>query len=455
MYRVIRYISIIFSVSLLTGCGLYRKYERPDTISTDNLFGDSVTVNDTVTLASQPWQEMFADSCLQILISSALENNTDIRSAQLRVEQSQAALSMAKLAYYPSVSFNPQGAISSFDGGRATKTYQIPISANWQLDIFGGLTNAKRQSAAQYEQSKDYAQAVRCNIIANVANTYYALLMLDKQLEIAEATEKSWKETLRVMNALKRAGESNEVGISQIEAVCKSVEIAVLDLKEKIKLTENGLCLLLGETPHKIERGSLDAQTIPSDIKIGIPLQLLSNRPDVRMAERGLESAFYATNQARAAFYPNISLSGNAGWSNSAGGLIVNPGKFLASVVGNLVQPIFANGKLRAQLKISKAEQERAALEFQQALLNAGSEVNDALTSLQTASDKTLLYENQIGHLEKAVHDTQLLMKYDHITYLDVLTAQQSLYEAQLNQTANRMSVLQAAVNLYIALGGG
>ena len=413
-----------------------------------------MAVDDTTNFGNVNWRELFTDPQLQALIEQGLQNNTDLRSAQLQIEEAEAALMSAKLAFLPSFALSPQGTISSFDGGKATKTYTLPVTASWELDIFGRLRNAKQQAKALYAQSKDYQQAVRTQLIAGIANVYYTLLMLDEQLAISQQTEEAWKETVASTRALMDAGLANEAATSQMEAAYYSVQTSILDLKEQINQVENSLALLLAETPRRYERGKLADQRLPEDVAVGVPMQMLSNRPDVRAAERSLEQAFYATNQARAAFYPSIVLSGSAGWTNSAGSMIVNPGKFLASAVGSLTQPLFNKGQIMAQYRIAKAQQEEASLSFQQALLNAGSEVNDALVACQTSKAKTLLFEKQIQSLEKALESTSLLMEHGTTTYLEELT-RQSLLSAQLSQTANRFTEIQSVINLYQALGGG
>ena len=442
------------ATALLSSCGIYTKYQPAET-TPDNLYGEEVAVDDTTNFGNVNWRELFTDPQLQALIEQGLQNNTDLRSAQLQIEEAEAALMSAKLAFLPSFALSPQGTISSFDGGKATKTYTLPVTASWELDIFGRLRNAKQQAKALYAQSKDYQQAVRTQLIAGIANVYYTLLMLDEQLAISQQTEEAWKETVASTRALMDAGLANEAATSQMEAAYYSVQTSILDLKEQINQVENSLALLLAETPRRYERGKLADQRLPEDVAVGVPMQMLSNRPDVRAAERSLEQAFYATNQARAAFYPSIVLSGSAGWTNSAGSMIVNPGKFLASAVGSLTQPLFNKGQIMAQYRIAKAQQEEASLSFQQALLNAGSEVNDALVACQTSKAKTLLFEKQIQSLQKALESTSLLMEHGTTTYLEVLTARQSLLSAQLSQTANRFTEIQSVINLYQALGGG
>ena len=450
-----RYIITAVATVLLSSCGIYNRY-TPVTDVPEDFYGNQVEVTDTIhNLGNMDWRNLFTDPYLQSLIQQGLENNTDYRAAQLRVEEAEATLLSAKLAFLPSFTLSPQGGVSSFDGAKATWTYSVPVTASWELDIFGRMRNAKKQSQALYAQSKDYQQAVRTQLIASIANTYYTLLMLDEQLSLSEQTAETWKETVASARALMDAGQYDEAGVSQMEATYYSIQTSVLDLKEQINQVENSLALLLAETPHRYERGKLSEQVMPEDFSVGIPLQLLANRPDVRMAEHALEAAFYATNQARSNFYPSITLSGSAGWTNEAGTMIVNPGKFLASAIGSLTQPLFNRGQNIANLKIAKAQQEEAELSFQQTLLSAGSEVNDALTAYQTSRDKADFYEKQIASLHRAEQSTALKMDYGNTTYLEVLTARQTLLSAELEQVANRFAELQSVVNLYQALGGG
>ena len=407
-----RYIITAVATVLLSSCGIYNRYTSVTDVPED-LYGNQVEVTDTIhNLGNMDWRNLFTDPYLQSLIQQGLEHNTDYRAAQLRVKEAEATLLSAKLAFLPSFAFSPQGGTSSFDGAKATWTYSVPVTASWELDIFGRMRNAKKQSQALYAQSEDYRQAVRTQLIASIANPYYTLLMLDEQLALSKQTAKSWEETVVSARALMNAGQYDEAGVSQMEATCYSVQASVLDLEEQINQAENSLALLLAETPRRYERGKLSEQAMPEDFSVGIPLQLLANRPDVRSAEHALEAAFYATNQARSNFYPSITLSGSAGWTNEAGSMIV-------------------------------------------ALLNAGTEVNDALTAYQTSRNKANLYEKQVEALRRAERSTSLLMEHGTHTYLEVLTARQTLLGAELEQVANRFAELQSRVNLYQALGGG
>ncbi|MDH6303615.1 multidrug efflux system outer membrane protein [Parabacteroides sp. PF5-5] len=447
-------IILISLATLLSSCGIYNSYRRPD-VQTDGLFGVAEQVSDTGNIANIHWRGFFTDPLLQDLIEKGLNNNTDLKVARLQVEQAEASLQSARLAFFPSLFLSPQGVLSSFDGGKTNKTYQVPVAASWELDVFGKLHNAKRRAKAAYEQSEVYQQAVQTQLISTIANLYYTLLMLDSQLEISEATAAKWKENVRTTKAMKEAGMMTEASVAQTEANSHSIDASLLTLRRQINEVENSLSILLGEMPQDIRRGSLDTQKLPEELTVGVPLELLSNRPDVKSAELTLVQMFYSTNEARAAFYPSITLSGTAGWTNEAGSMIINPGKFLWTAIGSLTQPLFNKGINISRLKTAKAQQEAAQLNFQQSLLNAGSEVNNALVQWQTARQRIEIDQKQIASLETAVKSTQLLMKHGSSTYLEVLTAQETLLQAQLTVIADQFDEIQGAINLYHALGGG
>lgn len=350
---------------------------------------------------------------------------------------------------------DPQGTLSSLDGSKTSKTYEVGASASWEIDIFGKLTNAKRSARAALEESDAYRQAVQTQLIATVADSYYTLLMLDEQERITSETVASWKDYVHSLYVLMQAGEADRATVSQAEASRASAEASLLSLQQQIAETENSLSSVLGEVSHRIQRGNLSNQRFPQRLSTGIPLELLSRRPDIRQVEAALKQAFYATNQARAAFYPSITLSGSAGWTNNGGAVVTNPGSWLLQAIGSLVQPIFNRGQNIANLKTAKAQQEEALLTFRQSLLDAGKEVNNALIQWQTARERIRLDEEQVKHLQTTVHDTELLMEYGTTNYLQVLTARQSLLSARLDCASDCYQEIQGVINLYHALGGG
>lgn len=450
-----RILILCSAAALLAGCHIYKPYSRPD-VQTDGLYGQDVPADDTSSIASLPWTELFTDVQLQPLIREGLANNTDLGIARLRVKEAEATLLSSRLAYLPSLSLNPQGQLSSYDGAKTDKTYHIAASAGWEVDLFGKLTNAKRGAKAALEQSEAYRQAVQTQLIATIANSYYNQLTLDRQLDISSRTAESWAEVLRTYEAKLQVGEATEAAVAQARASKLSVEASVLTLQKQIRAQENSLSILLGRVPGSIERTTLDGQRFPDTLAVGVPLQLLGRRPDVRQAEAALAQAFYNTNAARSAFYPSITLSGSAGWTNNNGAAIVNPGNWLLSAIGSLTQPLFNRGQNITNLRIAKARQEEALLSFRQSLLKAGSEVNDALMQWQTANSRLKIIAEQVASLHTAIDNTQQLMEFSNsASYLEVLTARQALLQAELTETNDRFDQIQGIINLYHSLGGG
>ena len=447
------------AAALFSSCGIYNSYKRPNDITVEGLYRDTVAVNDTLVsdttnMGNVSWREMFRDPKLQTLIEQGLAHNTDLQTAMLQVKQAQASLMTARLSFLPSFTLSPQGGITKMENTPSYRTWQAPINASWEADLFGNLLNTSRGAKASLLQSEAYEQAVRSQVIANIANLYYTLLMLDRQLEISEETQVKWNQTLTMMKSMMEAGMSNKAGVAQTEASCYAVAASIAEIRQTIRETENSLSTLLGMTPQHIDRGRLEDQVMPEEINAGVPLQLLSNRPDVRSAEMSLASAFYLTNKARSAFYPNISVTGTLGWTNGTTGTI-NPAEIIKNAIVSLTQPIFNRGALIANLKITKAQQEQARLNFQQTLLNAGAEVSNALYAYQTVGEKSQQRDMQVKALEDAVEATVGLMSVGETTYLDVITAQQSLLSAQLTQVQDDYDYLQSVINLYQALGGG
>ena len=453
-------IYMLCATALLSSCHIYKSYDRPEDILTAGLYRDTVAtgdtlVSDTANFGNLPWREVFTDPQLQTLIEQGLANNTDLQTAILKVEEAKNALMTSRLAYAPSLALSPQGTISSFDKSAATKTYSLPVTASWEIDLFGQLLNSKRNAQVTLKQTKAYRQAVQTQIIAGIANTYYTLLMLDRQMDISEQTADIMKRNVETMRAMKDAAMTNAAAVSQSETAYAQVLASLPAIRQSIRETENALCMLLRQAPQTIKRSTLEEQQLPSEFSVGIPLQLLSNRPDVKAAEMSLANTYYNTNSARAAFYPQITISGSAGWTNSAGNMIVNPGKLLASALGSLTQPLFYRGSNIARLKIAKAQQEEAKLAFQQSLLNAGSEVSNALFLYQTTAEKTSARKFQVESAEKGAEYTKELFKLGTSTYLEVLSAEQSLLSARLSQVSDSFDSMQAVVSLYRALGGG
>ena len=451
---------LVSAAALMSSCGIYNKYERPEVNATGLVRDvtsntDTLAVADTTSFGNLPWRSVFTDPQLQALIEQGLANNVDLLNAALNVKMVEAQLTAAKLAFVPSFTFSPQGTISSWDGSKATKTYSLPINASWSIDLFGNLLNQKRSAQMALLATKDYQLVVKTNLIANIANAYYTLLMLDKQLEIVDNMTQLTKDTWNMMKLQKELDNAKETSVQSAEANYYSVLAQAADLKRQIRETENSLSLLLGQQAQTIGRGKLENQSLPTEFSTGVGIQMLNNRPDVHYAEMTLAQCFYDTQAARSQFYPNITISGSGAFTNNGGGLITNPGKWLLQAIGSLVQPIFQNGRLVAQLKVAKAQQEQAYNTWQNAVLAAGSEVSNALVLYNSSDEKSKLEQKQIESLTKNVQYTKDLFSMGGSTYLEVITAQQSLLNAELAKVQDDFYKMQAVVNLYYALGGG
>ncbi len=450
-----RKILFVLLVSMtLAGCGIYSKYQRPNMDNVVNRLYSPAKEGDTISIAMLEWRELFTDERLQALIRAGLRNNTNLRIARLKVAEAEATLKASKQAYIPSVTFDADGSLTSYNAEKVTPSYTVGFTAGWEVDIFGRLTNAKRGAQAALEASEAYQQAVQTQLVATIADSYYTLLMLDEQLAISRRTLDNWEENIRALTALKRAGKTNEAAVLQAKANRLSIEGSALTLEKQIAQQQNSLCALIGVTPQELRRGTLSEQEFPMELKTGVPLQLLSRRPDVRQAEMNLAQAFYNTNAARSEFYPKVTLGGTLGWT-SAGAAIASPGSWLLRAIGDLMQPVFNRGLNKSRLRVAEARQEQALLLFRQSLLDAGVEVNNALIQWQTAQNRLDIDKKQIVNLRAAVWNTKLMMKHGLANYLEVLTAQQNLLQAELTEISDRYQEIQGVIQLYHALGGG
>ena len=428
-----------FAALLLSSCGLYNKYERPE-VDTKGLVRDTVSLTDTLAVADTasfgnlPWRSVFTDPQLQALIQQGLDNNPDLLNAALNVHMVSEALKVAKLAFLPSVALSPQGTLQSFDGAAATKSYSLPVTASWNVDLFGNLLSVKRSTQMQLIATKDYQTVVKCNIISGIANLYYTLLMLDRQVEIVTDMEGLTKETWEKMRFM----HDNRVGyrstaVQSAEAAYYQVQTQKIDLQRQIREIENSLSLLLGQPGQTIARGTFAGQYLPSEFATGVGIQMLTNRADVHSYEMALAQCFYDIETARSRFYPSITISGTAAFTNQNG--MVNPGKMLLQAVGSLVQPIFQHGQIVAGLKVAKDKYEQAFNDWQNSIYKAGNEVSNALSSYNAYADKVVLDGKRVAVLKQNVVDTKKLMESSsNTTYLEVITAQSNLLNAEKNR---------------------
>ena len=454
---------------VLTGCGLYNKYEAKNEAPTD-AFGATQDITEAsggASLAQMSWREFFTDPHLQQLIEQVLANNTDLNSARIAVEKCEASLKAAKLAYLPSLYFVPQGTLASYDKSAFSKTYNLPLQLSLDVDVFGSITNKKRAAKAVLLQAQLGEEATRSNLISAVAQQYYMLLLLDRQMDILTQTDSLWNASLETEKSLFENGKAYSTAVNQLEASYLSVKTQIVDNRRNIRAIENALCRLMGVTPQPIARShwlaAAEYHTTSADqrmfdnryLRLGVPAQMLEQRPDIRMANAAMEEAFYNTQAARAAFFPSITLTAQGGWTNSAGGMVIDPAKTFLTLVGQLTQPIFAQGKIKANYKISQLTEENLKKQYVQAVIDAGNEVNEAMADCQAARDKYDFYHRQVEVLHEAYIGTHELMDNGKASYLEVLTAQENFLSAQLSEASNMFDGALAIIALYIALGGG
>ena len=452
---------------LLSSCLATKSYKKPD-VETKNLYPFQQVQLDSTTLADMPWQEVFEDPQLRNLIDEALQNNLELQSAIQQIRVAEANFYEGKMSLLPSLtaganaSYNEPSDNSTNLGGTtgniaipASEQYGVSLSSSWELDVWGKLTSTKKASYAALLQAEATRRAVQTRLIAQVANAYYRLLALDKQLNITQQTVENRREDVQTIKTLKESGIVTGVSVQQSIANRYAAEVTVMELKQQITEQEHALSNLLGRAPGTIKRSSLVEQEPIDSLATGMPAQLLRNRPDIIAAEQSFRSAFELTNSARAQFYPSFRLTAEGGYQSLQTGDLFQPGSIFYNLIAGVTQPIFNKGQNKAQLKRSKAQQKQARLGLRSTVINASSEVSDALSQYQNAEQKLEYRRQQLEALQNAVDYSRELLQFGEANYTEVLTAQQNYLAAQLNNVEDRLQQLTAGVNLYRALGGG
>jgi multidrug efflux system outer membrane protein len=462
MRKVIQYIvSLTAVLLLLSSCGVYGKYTRPESLETEGLYRttDLASAPDTTALpmAQLRWDELFTDPYLQQLIDTALVRNADLRTAELTLEKARAGLMQAGLSFAPDLSFAPSASQSYVQdrGWSDENSYTLPLASSWQIDLNGQLLAGYRSAAAGRDLAEAGLQMAHAGVVASVANVYYTLGMLRTQLRSAETAVSLAERTVTTLEALHRTGMVTKAAVAQATARAAEVRSTYADLQRQYSETENSLALLLHMPPQSFGEVTLTDLQMPEDYSTGVPMDLLATRPDLLMAEAQLRSAFYATEAARGAFLPSLKLSANGSWVNMLGEVVVDPMKFVGNAVATLVQPLFTKGRNTAQLRIARANQESALIDYQQQVYAAGVEVSEALVALSTQEKILAERATQVEQLTEAVRATEMLMELQNVNYLEVLTAQQNLLSAELALAADRVKRNQAVISLYMAVGGG
>lgn len=459
-YNIAR-IGLLMAVgaAMLSSCHIYKNFDMPqDTALTKEYVQAKESTPDSTAYGNLTWQKVFTDPLLQDYINRALANNVNLENARLNVDVARANLLGAKLSYLPAVAINATGAGASYAGSgfKDSWNYTIPMAISWEIDVFGKILNNKRGAAAAVRMQQDYLQAAHSQIITGVATLYYTIATLNAQLSLSKETAEIWAKNVEIMKDYKEAGRVNQAAVVQSQAQYWSILASITDLETALTQANNSMSLLLNESPAVWEIPATATMQTPQILRDGIAMRELAMRPDVRAAEESLATAYYATNTARAAFYPGITITSNGGFTNLLGSFIKNPGDWFIQLAGSLTAPLFARGQNIARLKGAKAQQQQAMNNFEQTLLSAAAEVNNYCVALDKTASKTTYLKEQVKNLEEAVEATNLLLAYDgKTTYLEVLTAQSSLLNAQISLLSTELAREQALINLYQSLGGG
>ena len=446
-------------VTMLSSCHIYKKFDMPqDTAMTKEYVQAKESAPDSTAYGNLNWQSVFTDPLLQDYINRALTNNVNLENARLNVDVARANLLGAKLSYLPAVAINATGAGASYAGSgfSGSWNYTIPMAISWEIDVFGKILNNKRSASAAVRMQEDYLQAAHSQIITGVATCYYTIATLNAQLALSKETAEIWAKNVEIMKDYKEAGRVTQAAVVQSQAQYWSILASITDLETALTQANNSMSLLLNEAPATWEIPATARMEVPQILRDGIAMRELAMRPDVRAAEEGLATAYYATNSARAAFYPGITITSNGGFTNLLGSFIKNPGDWFIQLAGSLTAPLFSRGQNIARLKGAKAQQQQAMNNFEHTLLSAAAEVNNYCVALDKTASKTAYLTEQVKNLEEAVEATNLLLAYDgKTTYLEVLTAQSSLLNAQISLLSTELAREQALINLYQSLGGG
>lgn len=459
---------ITFSVTVLaavSSCMARKEYQRPDNVVDEKLYRTDMLPTDSTNIANVSWKEIFTDPVLQGHITKALENNLDIRIALQSISSAESYLKQSKAAYAPTLSIGPNYTFQTqsintqfgqiIGERRYVNQFDITASLGWEADIWGKLRAQEKAQLATYLGTVEAHKAVKTDLIASVASSYYQLLTYDAQKRIITETIKVREQNLETTKALKTAGTLTEVAVQQSEALVYNAKSLLIDIDTQIQLLENTMSLLMGEPSHTIERSSLENQNVPINLKLGYPVQLLSNRPDVKRAEYNLMNAFELTNSAKAQFYPTLKLTGSGGVQSVDIDHLFSVNSLFANVVAGLAQPLLNKRAIRTNYEVSLANQETAYLNFRKAILTAGKEVSDAIRVYSVQDQYIDLKQKELVNYKNSVNYSQELVNYGMANYLEVLNASVNSLNAELNIANAQYSKMKAGIELYQALGGG
>lgn len=467
---------------LVQGCKVGQKYQQPDLNLPEKFRGDTLAYfGDTSSISRLSWKEFFHDPTLKDLIDSALAYNFDMKTALRNIEIANKWMRQNRLNYLPEIdatiaSANKQYRSKEFGSSPSARWYDrkgtdapdnmftylsqfgTEIGFSWEIDVWGKISNAKEQLTAEYLETQEAKNAIQTNLIASVAKGYFNLLMLDAKIQVAKRNVQLNDSTLQMIKLQYAAGEITALAIQQTESQRLIAASLVPELEKEIVLQENALRILVGQMPGEVKRGTSFEHLFAEnkDISLGSPLEIIRNRPDVRGAEWNLVAANANANIQQAMRYPSLSLEGVFGVNSM---LPKNwfsiPGSLLAGVGGNITTPIFKNKTLRIKWEVAKLERDKAEISFQQTILEAVSEVSDAVVTVEKLREQLEFARLRVENSEKAVRNASLLFKGGYATYLEVITAQGNALDSDLALVELRQEHLESYVDLYRSLGGG
>ena len=457
-------IALVVAISVITqSCFVAKDYDRPNVVRED-LYRDQILASDSTSMADISWNKLFTDPILQQHITTGLQNNLDIRIAIESVKAAEAAMKQGRAGYFPTLNLgadwshqelSKNSQFGALGASRSSDQYQFSGNLSWEADIWGKIRSNKRATNARFFQTIAANQAVKTQLIANIASTYFQLLTLDSQLSLAKATLVNRNAGVETIRALKDAGNVTEVGVKQTEAQKFATELIIADIETNVVLLENAMSVLLNIAPQKIQRSTLEAQEFNAEITTGVPATLLRNRPDVVAAEYNFISNFEYKNVARSNFYPTFRITASGGFQSIDIKEWFSANSLFANIVSGLTQPIFNQRAIRTQYEISQSDEQRAYLQFEQSLLNAGREVSDALAQYQSETLKLAIRQQQVDALNLAANYSDELLNYGLVNYLEVLTVKDNALNSELTLIDNKFRQYNAVIQLYKALGGG
>lgn len=464
-YSLVKYNFAILIVLFLQSCLSVKEYSRPKDVENQAYYRTDLLAKDSVSIADFSYTDIFKDQTLQKYIEKGLQNNLDIRVALQNIATAEAYLKQAKNAYFPTLNLGANGSYSTSSlnnqsGAFARERdwnpqYNLGVNSSWELDVWGKLKSAKKAQYANYLQTVSAHQAVKSRIVGGIASAYFNLLALDEQYNTTLESIKLQEKSVETTKALKEAGQVTEVAVQQIEALLFNYNSRLIDIKNSIKIAENQLSYLMGETPHEIERTNITSQYIPNELKIGYPVDLLRNRPDVMSAEYNLIAAFQNTQVAKLNMYPSLNINLSGGLQSGDIDNFFNANSLFANILGGITQPIFQQRRLKTQKEVSEIAQQTALLNFRKSILSASQEVSNALQIYNTQDEIINLKDMEYQKYSKATEYSQELLNYGLANYLEVINAQQNALNAKLAEINAKYAKLNALVDLYNALGGG